>query len=206
MSKELIFYYDLHEYYLREEGKYDLYLPCFSEIVRPLDDFSQVQPETLKRRGQEGTDVHDTIKMWLDGTLDESTLAEGNEIALELLWKWQENEGNTIGKLVEWEKPVYHEKLLYATTPDLVFDEAIVDIKTRSYNKHKDPLQLEAQIRCFPEFPPKKGWILFLDIENRKYVFQRAYYKQAWNMFRKLLDKWRHDREVETLIKNWKNS
>ena len=204
MVKELIFFKDPHEYYLREEGKEDIYLPHFSEIAGLLDDFSKVHPVTLERRGQEGTDVHATVKLWLDGTLDKSRLAQGNKIALELLWNWQKNEGSSLGKLVEWEKPVYHEKLLYATTPDLVYKEFIVDVKTRKFLKHKDPVQLEAQIRCFPEFPPKKGWILFLDIENRKYTFQRAYDKQAWGMFRKLLDKWRSDREIEEMIRPWK--
>ena len=108
------------------------------------------------------------------------------------------------GILLEHEEPAYHEKLKYGTTPDIVFEEAIVEIKTRPPIMYRDSVQLIAQAKCFPEFPPKSLWILYLDIANNKYVFQRAEHKQAWAVFRKLLDKYRFDREIESLIKNWK--
>lgn len=187
-----------HKYYLGDEE-----LPSFSSIAAPLDDFSQIHPATLKRRAEEGSNIHLTIKLWLDKNLDEEKLSEGNKIAIELMSQFFDS-ARPWGALVEWEKPVYHKTLKYATTPDLVFEEAIVDIKTRPYNKHKDPVQLIAQSKCFPDFPPKSLWILALDIENGKYALQRAEDKQAWGVFRKLLEKRKLDMEIESLLKNWK--
>ena len=189
-----------HRYWLGDEE-----MPSVTRIIAPLNDFSMVKPDVLARKAKSGSDIHLTIKLWLDNTLDESTLDEGNKIALDLINNWLlYDETCQFGVLKEWEKPTYHEKLKYATTPDLVFDEAIVEIKTRAFNRHVDPVQLIAQAKCFPEFPPKSLWVLFVDIVNRKIELRRAENKQAWGMFRKLLEKWRYDREIETLIKNWK--
>lgn len=198
MTKQFRFESEHHRYFLGEEE-----MPSLTRIIAPLNDFGNVNPAVLAAKAQAGTDIHLTIKLWLDGTLDESSLAEGNKIALDLFVGWYDNE-QECGDVIEYEKPVYHHKLKYGTTPDLVFDEAIVEIKTRPYKKHIDPVQLVAQAKCFPGFPPKSLWVLSLDIVERKYTFQKAEHKQAWGMFRKLLDKYNSDREFETLLKNWK--
>lgn len=198
MTRQFRFEPEQHRYFLGEEE-----MPSLTRIIAPLNDFSNVNPAVLAAKAQAGTDIHLTIKLWLDGTLDEPSLAEGNKIALELFVAWYDSE-QECGDVIEYEKPVYHHKLKYGTTPDLVFDEAIVEIKTRQYKKHIDPVQLVAQSKCFPEFPPKSLWVLSLDIVERKYTFQKAENKHAWGMFRKLLDKHNSDLEFETLLKNWK--
>lgn len=190
-----------HKYYLGDEE-----MPSLSKIIEPLNDFGNVHPDVLAAKAQAGTNIHETIRLWLDGTLDESTLAEGNQIALDLFDTWYVNrdEYGQFGKLVEYETPTYHSKLKYGTTPDLVFAEAIVEIKTRKPVLYRDSVQLVAQSKCFPEFPPKSLWVLSLDIVEKKYIFQKAEHKQSWSIFRKLLDKYKSDREIETLIKAWK--
>ena len=196
------FRFDLteHRYWLGDEE-----MPSVTRIIAPLNDFSMVKPDVLARKAKSGSDIHLTIKLWLDNTLDESTLDEGNKIALGLVNAWLiSDEACQFGILKEWEKPTYHKKLKYATTPDLVFDEAIIDIKTRPYKKHIDPVQLIAQANCFNEFPPKSLWVLFVDIVNRKITLQKAENKQAWSMFRQLFDKFNYDRGMEETIKKWK--
>ena len=189
-----------HKYWLGDKE-----MPGVTKIIAPLNDFSMVNPDVLSKKAKSGSDIHLTVKLWLDNTLDESTLDEGNKIALDLVNAWLiSDDACQFGVLKEWEKPTYHEKLKYGTTPDLVFDEAVVELKTRAFKPYVDPVQLIAQARCLPEWPPKSLWVLFVDIVNRKTVLQNAENKHAWGMFRKLLEKWRYDREIETLIKNWK--
>lgn len=199
MTKQFRFEPEQHRYFLGDEE-----MPSLTKILSPLNDFSNVNSAVLAAKAQAGTDIHLTIKLWITGTLDESSLAEGNKIALDLFKKWNRDERGNYGSLVECEVPIFNEKLKYGCTPDIVFQEAIVEIKTRPYKKHIDPVQLIAQAKCFPEFPPKSLWVLSLDIVERKYDFKRAEDKQAWGMFRKLLDKHNSDREFATLIKNWK--
>lgn len=198
MDKNFRFDKETHTYWLGNEE-----MPSLSRIIAPLNDFENVHPDVLTAKARAGTNIHGTVRLWLDGTLDEATLAEGNRIALDLFCEWYRNV-SSFGVLLEYETPTYHEKLKYGTTPDLVFEEAIVEIKTRPYNKYRDPVQLMAQAKCFPDFPPKSLWVLSLDIVEKKYTFQRAENKNAWGIFRKLLDKYKSDREIETLIKAWK--
>lgn len=179
-------------------------MPSLSRIIAPLNDYGAVHPDVLSAKAKNGTDIHATIELWLKGYLDMDDLAQGNRIALDMFIEWyQENVGG-FGKVVAIETPTYHPKLLYGTTPDLVFEDAIIEFKTRPYKKIRDDVQLAAQSKCFPDFPPKSLFVLSLDIINRKCVFQKAENKQAWGIFRKLLDKYRLDCEVEMLINNLK--
>lgn len=198
MAKQFRFDPEQHRYFLGDEE-----MPSLSRILEPLNNFDGIPAGVLAAKAQAGTDIHETVRLWLDGTLDESKLAEGNKIALDLFAEWFDSYLDA-GDLYEYETPTYHKKLKYGTTPDLVFEEAIVEIKTRKPMLYRDSVQLIAQAKCFPDFPPKSLWVLSIDIVDRKYTFQKAEHKQAWGMFRKLLDKYNSDREFETLINNWK--
>ncbi len=180
-------------------------MPGVTKIISPLNDFSKVRPDVLENKAKAGSDIHLTIKLFLDNVIDQYDVPEGNKIALELFWDWiVSEEACQFGVLKEWENPTYHKKLKYGGTPDLVFDEAIIDIKTRPYCKHYDPVQLAGYLKMYPDWPPKSLWVLFVDIANRKTSLQRAENKQAWSMFRKLLDKFNYDRGMEETIKKWK--
>jgi hypothetical protein len=189
-----------HRYWLGDEE-----IPGVTRIISPLNDFSKVPPGVLENKAKAGSDIHLTIKLWLDNNLVESTLDEGNKIALDLVNAWLiSDDACQFGILKEWENPTYHEKLKYGGTADLVFDEAIVDLKTRKHNKYYDAVQLAGYLKMYPEWPPKSPWVLFIDIVNRKTTLQKAENRIAWSIFRKLLDKWRYDREMEETIKKWK--
>ena len=189
-----------HKYWLGDEV-----MPSVTQIIAPLNDFSKVPPDVLSKKAKSGSDIHLTIKLWLDNTLDESTLSEGNKIALDLFEKWfVSEEACRFGVLKEYENPTYHKKFNYGGTPDLVFGEAIVDLKTRKYNKYYDPVQLAGYLKMYPEWPPKSLWVLFIDIVERKTTLQKAENKPAWGMFRQLLDKFNYDKGMEETIKRWK--
>lgn len=184
-----------HKYYLDDKE-----MPSVTRIIEPLNNFSRIHPDILQAKRQAGTDIHETIKLWFDGTLDETNLAEGNKIALDLFIAWFDGLG--FGNLTEYEKPIYHKQLKYGGTPDLVFDKAIVDIKT-AFSKERElscAIQLSAYAKLFPDFPSKLLYILHLDIIKKRYQFINVKQKQGWSMFRFLYDYYKAGEK----IKSWK--
>lgn len=194
------FYFDResHSYWLGKTR-----MPSLSSILSPLDDFSSIHPSVLSSKAEFGTNIHETIRLYLDGTLNTGKLEEGNKIAIELFEKWR-GDNLDIGDVVYYETPTYHQKLKYGTTPDLIYQEAIVEIKTRPMKLLRDAIQLVAQDKCLPDFPPRSYWVLFLDVKNNKYEFKRCEHRQAWSVFRKLLDRYNREREFVEFLNKWK--
>lgn len=194
------FYFDKesHSYWIDDEQ-----IPSLSEIIRPLENYDSVPPAILARKAESGTNVHETIRLYLDGNLDYDNLDEGNKIAIDLFNKFRLDEGVPY-KVLEWEKPTYNEKLLYGTTPDLVCDEAIIEIKTRPMKLFRDSVQLVGQGHCFPDFPVKSYYVLYIDIKKNKYEFKKCEHPMAWSTFRKLLDRYNHEKEFGEFINKWK--
>lgn len=197
-DKEFTFQEKGHIYKLGDER-----LPSVSEILSPLSDYSSVPPERLRVAQEYGKAVHKAIALWLKNDLDETTLDEALKRPLEAFVKWYD----TIDRvgLLAVERPLYHKKLKYAGTPDIVTSEMIVDIKTRKFNKTTDIVQLVAYSKLVSDFPLKGLFVLELDVNgNYKFVNAQNNEKQAWGIFRKLLDNYRSNQEVQTIIKNWK--
>lgn len=195
MDKNFRFDKETHRYFLDNEE-----IPSITKVIAPLNDFENVHPDVLQAKAQAGTNIHETVRLWLDRTLDEAALAEGNRIALDLFLEWHKNESGFLGALLEYENPTYHEKLKYGGTPDLVFETAIVDIKT-SFSKSmelKYSVQLAGYEKLFPDFPPKDLYVLHLDIVNKKYKMWNLRKKQSWSMFRFLLDYYRAGEKIRS--------
>lgn len=189
---------ETHTYFLGNE-----ILPSVSEIIRPLTNYDNVPIERLKNGQEYGTAVHRAIELWLKDDLDETTLDKALKKPLDAFVNWYTSFIEAHGKPVATEQRFYHQKLKYAGTPDLVFEECIVDFKTRKFNKVTDVVQLSAYEKLVSDFPPKNLYVLEIEVEgNIKLV--NAKDKHAWGMFRKLLDKYKSDKEIETLIKAWK--
>ena len=189
-----------HTYWLDGER-----LPSVTELLEPLrKPINPYMQECFDRAGIFGKHVHATIKLWLDRTLDEDTLDENLKAPLEgfkKFWDMEIVDKHDRNQLL-CEIPTYHQKLLYAGTPDIVFPELLIDIKTRKYNKLTDPVQLTAYIHLYPEFPTKKPYVLYLDTQG-EYKFERAENEKAWGLFKKLLDRYKREKEFSELIKNW---
>ena len=184
-----------HTYWLGERR-----LPSVSEIIEPLDCYRNVPADALQRAQAFGTALHSTIESWLNYNqlLDEALVKP-----LEGFIKWFESALDFGNQKLIVEKPTYHPKLFYGGTPDLVFEEAIIDIKSRPYNKILDPIQLAAYAKLYPDFPPKKLYVLEID-QDGKTTLTNAEDKQAWGMFRKLLNFYNVKTETEELTKKWK--
>ena len=199
MSKAFIFREWDHTYWYC-----DVRLPSVTEIMKPLYDFSKVDPEILSTAADFGTAVHKAVKLWIDGRLDMDTLDPALKKPLEGFMRWYEKGmcGAGLGTLEYCEEPLMHSRLKYSGTPDLVFEYGIVDIKTRPYNAITDPVQL-AGYEGLVGGTCLKRYVLFIDLDGNVKL-TNAYKKQSGVIFRKLLDKWKMDKAVVDLIKNLK--
>lgn len=199
-----------HRYWLEYEDGTTEDIPSVSDILRPLENYSMVNPALLARACEYGTNVHKAIELWLKGALDEDTLDDGLRKPLSGVKEWF-RPYIVSGAQFEAEERRYHPKLMYAGMVDLVIrDDAIFDFKTRRFNPIVDPVRLAAYKGLYPDFPPLKTNVLEIDIEgNCKPV--NAYHVQAWGVFRKLLDFYNFKKrnvekklEFEKFIENWK--
>lgn len=208
---ELNFEAEGHTYWLHyEDGTVEV-LPSVSEIVKPLEDYSIVDSTLLARASEYGTNVHKAIELWLNGLLDEERLDEGLRKPLSGFrsWYYDYSEGEAWGQGgvpggVISEKRHYHQRLKYAGTIDLeIKGESIIDFKTRKYNPVVDPVRLAAYKAMLTEFPALETYVLEIDIEgNCKLV--NAHHRQAWGVFRKLLDFYNKKKEFENFVTKWK--
>jgi len=189
-----------HKYCLGDER-----IPSVTEIIQPLTDYGNIPPAILKNAADFGTHVHDMIALWLSGDLCEDTLDVGLKRPLEGFIAWYEVIKKYAGSPVSVEKWFGDRRLKYAGTPDLVFGDRIFDIKTRAVNPAVDSLQLEAYRQLVGKqsspikISPTAVYVLHIDPDGLCKTTQ-VYNKQAWGMFRKLLE---HRKNLE-LIENWK--
>lgn len=198
---ELKFDVEGHRYYLEYEDGFVESIPSVSEIIKPLEDYSAVDPTTMFRAAKYGTNVHKAIELWLKGVLDEKALDEGLRKPLNGFREWFTPHVNS--EFVS-EGRVFHPRLKYAGTIDLeICGESIIDFKTRKYNPIVDPVRLAAYKAMLPEFPALKTYVLEIDIEGNCKPID-AHHRQAWSVFRKLLDFHNKKKEFENFIKKWK--
>lgn len=92
-------------------------LPSVSEIIRPLSDFSRIPPATLEFARARGVAVHKACELHDLGTLDEDDL---DDQLLPYLDGWKKFCADHEPKHLAIERPLYHDTMLYAGTPDRV--------------------------------------------------------------------------------------
>ncbi|MBT9148144.1 MAG: hypothetical protein DDT32_01914 [Syntrophomonadaceae bacterium] len=130
MNNEVTFQAKSHTYTV--DGKR---IPSVSQILEPLQDFSNVDPITLMAAQEFGRGVHSMTALWDQGTLDEEDLDIG---LIPYLQGWRKFLKQTECEIYEVELAVHHEKYGYAGRLDrLVYLKrgrrrvcAILDIKT----------------------------------------------------------------------------
>lgn len=209
MSEKFLYREEDHTYWeLGKDGEYFL-IPGVTSIISKILNYSNVPNEILDAAKQRGNNIHDTIKLWHAGTLDESTLAEGNKIALASYLEWLRNDS-------------------------IKYDGLIVDIKTRKpympYDSgqlsgydillEKQGLNIGQITHEFPFFHSRLHFggtpdyvkynpiymhkmILYLKPEGG-YEFVPGNRKQSGSMFRKLLKHWWDCQKIEQLVERWK--
>lgn len=178
-------------------------LPSVSEIIAPIVDYSMVNKAMMIRAQEFGTNVHKAIELWLKDSLDIDKLDDGLRKPLEGFRKWLFN--TYPGAKCKSEVRSHHELLGYAGTIDLIInDYMIVDIKTRKYNRVVDPVRLAAYSMLVHERITQTNlYVLEIDVDgNCKLI--KAYDKYAMSVFRKLLDRYKREKEFEDFVRKWK--
>ena len=182
-----------HTYYL--DG---VKIPSVSEILSPLSDYSNINPDVLQRACNYGKAVHKTIELYLKGTLDEDNLNEGLKQPLAEFVKYYFSAD--ISDVKDFELKRYDLKRKFAGTIDLIADNKIIDYKTRKYNPITDDLQLAGYEILAGEKYDK--FILEL-LPNQPYNLVKINNRQAKSMFLYMLENWWTTNEFNQKVKMW---
>lgn len=197
MSDNFRFDKENHEYWLG-----DLRLPSVTEIISPLAEYHKIPKSLLEYKQDLGGKFHDAIELYLYDNLDEGSLDEALIKPMQGFKKWWR--GTILGLTYDVEIPVYNKRLKYAGTPDLVCIGNIYDWKLRLFNEILDPLQLAAYNGLINKTDiPCKQWVISFDKEGN-YKEHNAYRKNAWGMFRKLLEHYWQEQKFQEIMKGWK--
>lgn len=189
---ELIFREETHQYFL--DG---VELPSITRVLAPLKDFSHVHPELLERACLFGQAVHKTVELYLADDLVEEGLDPNLADCLEAFRQWERDSPDLRAPVVE--RPMAHQRLGYAGTPDLIYDgQAIVEIKTRDYDPLCDPIQTAAQEQLWLANGGTKGAYrrFVLTLRPGGYALKACPKKGGWERFRYLLDFYKMQQQI----------
>lgn len=204
MSDTFRFDKETHEYWLD-----DLRLPSVTEIISPLAEYYKIPKSLLEYKQDLGGKFHDAINLYLYDNLDEESLDKAlvNPIRGFKEWWAQRNVNSLPKERLIIEIPKYHSSLRYAGTPDLIITETyqVYDWKLRPFSDILDPLQLSAYhgLTRVGGATKDKQWVVSFDKEGN-YKEHNAYRKNAWGVFRKLLEHYWQEQKFQKIMKGWK--
>lgn len=176
---------ETHTYYIN-----GIPVPSITQLMPEKEFF--VSPERLEETRKEGEDNHSLIKMYLDTG---EIFNEPMLFALDIMLKEHEKE---FGKKVLWETPLYSEHWMFAGTPDLIMENAIIDFKRSFSNKYYHSLQLAAQYLLYGT--EITNWYIAV-YKNSKFKLYPVYQPEADSMFLKLVDKYYIDQSINKYLK-----
>ena len=184
-------------------------IPSVSNIVEPLSmDYTKAHPGKLARKKDLGIAFHECIRLFLNNDLDEDSIDEELIIPMQQFrefWLDDAFKGLPLPTSMAIEHPYCNEKLRYAGKPDLVTKDCIFDWKLRKYDPVCDPLRMAGYAELISDFPTKRKVVVEFSLDAG-YRVHDAHNKQAWPMFRKMLDRYWSEKEFENLCENWKKS
>lgn len=107
-------------------------IPSVTDIIRPLHDFSHINPAVLERKRQLGTDVHFACELDDDRDLDDA--ATDAEV-MGYVDGWRKFKRDTGAVVLMNEKKLFHPSLFFAGTLDRLVtvragDLYLIDLKT----------------------------------------------------------------------------
>lgn len=184
-------------------------LPGITSLLKPLTKYDDVPEFMLKKKAAFGRGVHKLVEIFLKGN-DESTNGFSADV-----WRCFNGFVKFWGEHPKWhdapriiERPMYHPKLKYAGTPDIILDGvAIIELKTREFHKATDPLQLIAQENLHIANGGKKmsypKFVLELHKDGTTKLVP-ASHTQAWPRFRYLVDHYWRGVEYQKNIAVWR--
>ncbi|MCK6381910.1 MAG: hypothetical protein L6Q54_11785 [Leptospiraceae bacterium] len=185
---------DRHEY--KFDGKI---IPSVTQLI-PFEKSDFVTDEQMEFARQEGIYIHGVIDTFL------KTNAVDDESIIRPFSDFLEEAGKSFGQLVLSETPLASSHPKFAGTPDLVFDNAIVDIKRTFHNKKIHALQcaaynfLAAQNKVIKR--TKNHLILVIDMDTETYTTHSVYDNQSESVFLNLVHKWHIEEQFSKYLKS----
>lgn len=186
-------------------------IPSVSNIVGTLSmDYSKAHPGKLAHKKDLGIAFHECIRLFLSNDLEEDSIDEDlikPFAQFREFWLEDEFKGLPLPASIAIEHPFCNEKLKYCGKPDLVTEDCIYDWKLRKYDPIADPLRMVGYDGLVNNigFPQKRKVVVEFSLEGG-YRVHDADKKQAWPMFRKMLEFYWKNQEFETLLDQWRKS
>ena len=174
-------------------------IPSVTEII-PKPKF-WITPEQLELAKQEGTDHHELVKMYWDNKCD----TFGNEYLIRFD-KFIKDYKKIWGKLLVYEQPLYA-GADFGGTPDMIFENAIVDLKRTSGVLKNHALQLAGyyllakknKIGDYKKY--KKTWFIMWN-NDEKFRCRNVFNANAESIFLTMLQNYRNNIAIEAYFKN----
>lgn len=169
-------------------------LPSVTEIM-PKTDFSHITPQQLERARIQGTNNHLRIKRFL------TTGDDRGSAYTKLFRQFMADYEKQLGKVVMFETPMASKKYGYKGTPDIVFENGIVDLKRTFWETRRHALQLAGYNMLTAENKvlkkTKNRIILVIHPDEGKYSAHNVWVTQADEVFVALIQRYKIDRFID---------
>ena len=184
--------YDDNKHEYRYKG---VVIPSVTQVLPKIDFHMSESKLEVKRL--EGKDTHSKIKMFFD------TGDDFNDPFLMMLGVWMKTNKKLTGKLVQHEGQLFSKKHLFGGTPDMVFEEALVDWKSSLYAPKHFSLQLAGYNILTSEnkvIGKTKKWIILYP-DGGVIKMKNVYNSLAEDVFIASVRKWQLERTIENYMK-----
>ncbi|MBE7411374.1 MAG: hypothetical protein L6Q54_11485 [Leptospiraceae bacterium] len=188
--------YNAQEHEYKIDGKV---VPSVTQLL-PFKKSDFVSEEDIEFARQEGIYIHDCINVW------NTTKTVQDETIIEPYLKFLDEAKRMFGKLVLHETQIGSDNPKFAGTPDLVFEDAIVDIKRTFHSRKIHALQcsaygyLAAKNKVIKK--TKNHLILVINKEDCDFRTHFVYDAQAEPMFISLVHSWHSERQLVKYLKS----
>ena len=168
-----------HKYYIDE-----IEVPNITELIPKQPQF--VSKDIYEKARDKGDENHSLIKMYFD---TRKIFNDPMLLALDIVVK---DKARELGKIKQYETPLFSTKYMFGGKPDIIFENAIIDWKLYYGKKEYHALQLAAQYILAVEnnliTPDVKDWYIGF-YKNAKLRLKPVYNPEAKDMFLSLIDK-----------------
>ncbi len=178
-------------------------IPSVTQVIEPVTDFSMVPLNVLARKTELGINFHKAIELHHLNDLCFDSLDPDLVAPMETYIKWWPTRRDYETALAE--TPAVNSIFEYCGKPDISTLDGIYDFKLRVFNPITDTLQMAGYSKLGISAWPRHLTCVCFDIKGGIKVHD-AKHKQAWGMFRLLLEAKRDNINIDNEIKLWKGS
>ena len=166
--------------------------------VLPKVNFYMPESELAIKR-ENGKERHEMVKLYLD------TKHTYDDPFLIMIDEWLKSHKKLTGEMIHHEKKFFSKRHLFWGTPDMVFEDAIIDLKSTLYAPKIFALQMAGYAVLMKEHGLKKikKWIVLYPSADRSFTMKEknVYNDKAEDVFIALVRKWHLEKTVELYLK-----